>query len=97
MPAQTTNAELVELRAELTTPAASPSMAATPAEPAPAGPPPGEPSESQLQLEQFLKQLQSALSEAADATEDLVAEYPLPAISAAFLLGLGVGWLAARG
>jgi hypothetical protein len=97
MPAQTNTAELAELRAELTTPAASPPAAATPAEPAPAEPPPTVPSESQLQLEHFLKEVQSALTEAADATEDLVAEHPLPAISAAFLLGLGVGWLAARG
>jgi ElaB/YqjD/DUF883 family membrane-anchored ribosome-binding protein len=50
-----------------------------------------------LQFGQFLQELQSALDEATESAEDLIAEHPLPSVSAAFLLGLAVGWLAARG
>jgi ElaB/YqjD/DUF883 family membrane-anchored ribosome-binding protein len=93
MPQQTAAAELAGLRAELEKPAAASSRPAA----APVEPPLSERSESQLQIEQFLQDLQSALSEATERTEDLIAEHPLPSVSAAFLLGLAVGWVAARG
>jgi ElaB/YqjD/DUF883 family membrane-anchored ribosome-binding protein len=93
MPQQTAAAELAGLRAELENPAAASSRPAA----ATAEPPPAERSESQLQIERFLQELQSALDEMTESTEHLIAEHPLPSVSAAFLLGLAVGWLAARG
>ena len=97
MPVQSAAAELAELRAELEKSAvASSRAAAAPAEPLPAGAPPVELSESQLQIEQVLQELQSALGDATESAEDVIAEHPLASVSAAFLLGLAVGWLAAR-
>jgi hypothetical protein len=50
-----------------------------------------------LQIEQLVQELQSGLDEVTGDTGDLIAEHPLPSVAAAFLLGLAVGWLAARG
>jgi hypothetical protein len=93
MAQRATTAELAELRAELERPAPARGRPATVA----TEQPPAEPSESQLQIEQFLQDLQSAFNEVAEDTENLIAEHPLPSVSAAFLLGVAVGWLAARG
>jgi ElaB/YqjD/DUF883 family membrane-anchored ribosome-binding protein len=97
MPAQSATAELVGLRAELEKPAAASRPAAAPEAAAPADdvPPAGQ-TEAQLHIEQVLQDLQSALSEAAENAEDIITEHPLPSVSAAFLLGVAVGWLAAR-
>jgi len=102
MPQHPAAAELAELRAELQKPAAAippaaaPAAAAAGAAPPSAVSPPAAQSEGQSQIEQLLEDLQSALSEAAEDAEDMIAEHPLPSVSAAFLLGLAVGWLAAR-
>jgi len=86
-------AELAELRAQLeqaagaANPPAAPGSAATPEEPA----------DGHAQIAGLLQELQSLLSGAAEGAEDVIAEHPLPSVSAAFLLGLAVGWLAARG
>lgn len=93
MAEQSTVLELAALRAELEKPAPAPNRPAT----VTAEQPPAGPSESQLQIEQFLHDLQSALNEVAEDTENVIAEHPLPSVSAAFLLGVAVGWLAARG
>lgn len=93
MPQQTAVTELAELRAQLETPAAvasSPVAAAVPS-------PTVDRSESQLQIERLLQELHSALNDATENAEGLIAEHPLGSVSAAFLLGLAVGWLAARG
>jgi hypothetical protein len=50
-----------------------------------------------VQIEQLLRELQSALAEVTEDTEDVIAEHPLPSVGAAFLLGVAVGWMAARG
>ena len=92
MPAQSATAELAGLRAELEKPAAASRPAAAPA----ADAPPARQTEAQLQIEHVLQDLQSALSEAAENAQDIITEHPLPSVSAAFLLGVAVGWLAAR-
>ena len=86
-------AELAELRAELEKAGAAsiPRGAPDPE------PPASEPSESRRQIERLLEELQSVLSESAEGAEEAIAEHPLPSVSAAFLLGLAVGWLARRG
>jgi len=87
-------AELAALRAELDRAAAASSPpAASRAEPDAAE---HEQSEGQLQIERLLQELQSVLSGAAGGAEELIAEHPLPSVSAAFLLGLAVGWAASR-
>jgi len=97
MPRQTTSAELAALRAELDKPAVVSSRPAAAAVELPrSAPPPGERSESEVQVDRFLQELQSALDDVAASTEDLIADHPLPAVSAAFLLGVAVGWVAAR-
>jgi ElaB/YqjD/DUF883 family membrane-anchored ribosome-binding protein len=97
MPQQTTSAELAALRAELDKPAVVSSRPAAAAAELPlSASPPRERSESEVQVEHFLQELQSALDDVAANTEDLIAEHPLPAVSAAFLLGVAVGWVAAR-
>ena len=97
MPVRSATAELVGLRAELEKPAAASRPAAAPASAAPAADaPPAVQTEAQLHIEQVLQDLQSALSEAAEDAEDIITEHPLPSISASFLLGVAVGWLAAR-
>jgi ElaB/YqjD/DUF883 family membrane-anchored ribosome-binding protein len=93
MARQTSVVELAALRAELEKPAPAPGRPATVV----TEPPPAERSESRLQIEQFVQELQSALDEVTEDTEDLIAEHPLPSVAAAFLLGLAVGWLTARG
>ena len=77
----TVAAELAALRGEMERAAAAPAA---------------ERSEGHLQVEQLLQELQSVLSEAAEGAGEVIAEHPLPSVSAAFFLGLAVGWLAAR-
>jgi ElaB/YqjD/DUF883 family membrane-anchored ribosome-binding protein len=98
MAPQTTTAELAALRAELANPAA-PSVrpALGPTERPAAEPELAERNEHESQIQQFVQELQAALNDATEGAEGLIAEHPLPSVSAAFLLGLSVGWLAARG
>ncbi|HLN11211.1 MAG TPA: hypothetical protein VK281_19945 [Xanthobacteraceae bacterium] len=64
--------------------------------PSPSEPPAAERDQGPSQVEQALRDLQSALTEAADSAEDVIAEHPIPSVVAAVLLGFVVGWLAAR-
>ena len=84
-------AELAELRAELERRATSKPPTAPAEERRTA-----EPSEDQAQLQQLLHELQSVLGDAAQGAEGVIVEHPLASVSAAFLLGLAVGWRAAR-
>jgi hypothetical protein len=98
MATQTTSAELAALRAELANPAApcvgpAPDGTKRPAADAALA----ERNESESQIEQFLHELQAALNDATEGAESVIADHPIPSVSAAFLLGLSVGWLAARG
>lgn len=92
MPKLPAAAELAALRAELERAASAASPPGAPG----AAPPAAEKSESQVQIERLLQDLRSVLNEAAVGAEDVIAEHPLPSVSAAFVLGLAVGWLAAR-
>jgi len=84
--------ELAELRAELQKAAAASTARSAP-DPEP---PAAESSEIGREVERLLHELQSALSERAEGAEEVIAEHPLPAVAAAFLLGLAVGWIARR-
>jgi hypothetical protein len=85
--------ELAALRAELERPVPAPGGPA----PTAAEPPRAEQSELRVQIEQLVQELQSGLDEVTEGTEDLIAEHPLPSVAAAFLLGVAVGWVVARG
>ena len=92
MPDQPTHAELVALRSELEKHGAAPAQVAA----SPSEPPAAERDQGPSQVEQALRDLQSALTEAADSAEDVIAAHPIPSVVAAVLLGFVVGWLAAR-
>jgi len=92
MPEPKHAAELTELRAELEKEAAASTARSAP-DPEPLA---AEPSEGRREIERLLQELQSALSETAEGAEEVIAEHPLPAVAAAFLLGLAVGWLTRR-
>ena len=53
--------------------------------------------ETRSDIEHMLGELQERLSEAADEAEDVVAAHPFASVAAAFLLGILVANLMARG
>jgi|ERR1700678_2727571 hypothetical protein len=49
-----------------------------------------------LEIEALIRELQSKLSDAADATEEIVSVHPLVAVASAFMLGIVIGRMMGR-